>query len=452
MSNRNAIRVGLNLRTKSIAGIPFRLLVRKSWGMTTEQFWDYQYEQFKAVYNFARNNIPYYQKNSGIYPVLPSKPIHILELLKDIPILTKQTVKRCNADFWARPISPLIKFHTTSGTSGTPLRLSATLGEKGFAQAVYEEWLLHICGSRIPKSFNLSGFVIPSSSNEEIIWSDGILGHRHISIYSLNSSHRNQIISLFKQHKPKLIWGYASAIHQLALLLEDSVQSSKQERVAIVTSEILQPDWRITIENALCRKVFDYYSSQEKCHEVRECEAGRMHINPLVGIVEILDEHNQTASPGTIGRVVVTGLVRKSMPLIRYEIGDVAQSTGYATDCSCGLKWPTIGEVNGRAEDLVKTRDGRSVGYLCFHATKELKGIKESQIVQKDYEQFICNIVKTGGDVEEDYLEKHIRQQIIKRLQVNVNVNFNYLSEIHRGPNGKFKAVIVDFEKDKVVG
>jgi phenylacetate-CoA ligase len=179
-----------------------------------------------------------------------------------------------------------------------------------------------------------------------------------------------------------------------------------------------------------------------------QCKEGRMHISPLIGVVEILGEDDQPVKPGEMGKVVVTGLARKSMPLIRYEIGDVVESTGYASDCPCGLKWPTIGRIDGRAYDLIKTKDGRRVPMMSYAIKDITKGIKEAQIIQKGYERFICNIVKSEEAAENDYLEKAVRSQMFKRLQTEVDIEFRYLSAIPRGPRGKFKVIVVDFEEE----
>lgn len=451
MSNWKATKIELNTRIKSLAGLPYRSLVRNSWQMSADEFWNYQATAFKAIYKLARNLVPFYQKNLDNYPLLSPNEDNILEILSKFPILRKQTVREYNSDFWPSPALPLTLFHTTSGTSGTPLRLATTLWEKGFYQAINEELYLRICGTRYPRSLYLTGFMTPSPSSKELFWRDPLFGNVALSIYSLNSRNRDRIIRLINSLKPEFIWGYASAVHQLAILLGDRVCQSKDKCVAVVTSETLQPHWRADIENSICRKLFNYYSSQEGCHLVVECPEGQMHINPLIGIVEIVDEFDQPVKKGELGRVLVTGFLRKSMPLIRYDLGDTAVSTGYTSDCSCGLKWPTIGQVEGRVENLVKTRDGRRIGMLGYSVLKDLPGVKESQIVQVGYENFICNIVKFEADsVENEYLEKAIRSQLFKRLQMQVNVEFRYLQSIPRSDSrAKFSAIVVDFEEDK---
>jgi phenylacetate-CoA ligase len=447
MGNWKASRSGINLLTKNILGLVFQPLVEKSWNFTEEDCWHYQAKQFAKIYEFAFSRVPYYQQHRNDYLALNAiAGEHILETLKKIPILPKATVKANNPLFWATPALPLTKYHTTSGTSGTPIRIPGTYWERSMFTIVREKWYKQITNKRVPKTLYLSGFMVPAS-DQDLFWYDKVLGHAHVSIYSLSGQNRQRIIDTILEIDPDMIYGYASAVEQLALLVGDGLKSTKEKRVAVVTSEVLEPNWRVDIENALCRKVYDYYSSQEGCAVVMECQHGKMHINPLMGIVEILNAQGEEVKEGEIGDLVLTGLVRRSMPLFRYKIGDVAVSTGYRSACECGLGWPTMGAVLGRSEDLVVTRDGRKIGYLCFHATKDLKGIQECQLIQKDFERFTCLLVKSPvEEVDPSYLEMNIKKQVESRMMEQVEIQFQYVSAIPKGPQGKFKAVVVDFE------
>ena len=51
------------------------------------------------------------------------------------------------------------------------------------------------------------------------------------------------------------------------------------------------------------------------------------------------------------GTVVVTGLMNDAMPLIRYDMGDIATLVpGY--QCPCGRRAPVIERIDGRSESL----------------------------------------------------------------------------------------------------
>lgn len=237
-------------------------------------------------------------------------------------------------------------------------------------------------------------------------------------------------------------------LYELALLIGDSSLKTEMDLTGVVTSEILKDDWRSVIQENLCVRVFDNYGSMEGCHRVLQCEKSSMHINPFEEIIEIVDEQDNLVKQGEVGSVLVTGLIRRHTPLLRYEIGDWAESTGYGSTCSCGLQWPAIGKVIGRSEDMVKTDDGRNIGYIAFHSTKDLPGIKEAQLVQKDYNRFNLRIVLMENEnIDTSFLERKIHDQIVDRIGNEAHVKFEYLTKIPRGANGKFKAVLVDMNE-----
>lgn len=452
MITRKSMRAGIHAHIKSLFGRPHRRLARRSWSFTEAEFWDYQRDAFVRLYEHATRSVPYYANRPDAYVPSPN-PVgaDVRDLLAQLPVLPKQEVREKNAEFWAAPLPRLATSHTTSGTSGSPLVLKATLPERGFQHAIVEEWRRRITGSRNPRTLTLSGFMTPSRSDAELYWYDPLTRNAFLSIYSLGSDRREEIIGFIRSFRPQFIFGYASSMHLLSLLVGDDAMPHRENCAAIVTSEVLYPHWRQSIERSLCRKVFNQYGSQEGAHLVMECEAGRMHINPLMGIVEIRDAEDGPVAPGEIGDVVVTSLIRRTMPLIRYRIGDTAVSTGYAADCPCGLRWPMIGDVTGRSEDFVVTRDGRRIGYLCFHATKNLGGIKEAQIVQRGYDTFVCNIVEIADDpTVRETNESRIRDELARRIGHRVEVEFQYLAEVPRGANGKFKAVLVEMSHDGV--
>src|SRR2546422_7938101 len=81
-----------------------------------------------------------------------------------------------------------------------------------------------------------------------------------------------------------------------------------------------------------CR-VHDSYGSAEMVALVTECDRGRLHVSPEVGVVEVLRD-GRPVGPGEAGELVCTGLLNEAMPLIRYRTGDVAvQGSG---PCPCG--------------------------------------------------------------------------------------------------------------------
>ena len=93
-----------------------------------------------------------------------------------------------------------------------------------------------------------------------------------------------------------------------------------------------------------------------------ECQHGNLHCWPDHTLVEILDRNNNHCQPGEIGRVVVTNIINSLMPLIRYEIGDLASWS--VQECSCSLShWPII-HFHGRSDDSITLEEKCISNYL----------------------------------------------------------------------------------------
>ena len=444
--NKKILKYMLNTSVKSMLGLQYLTNINKAWSIDEKEYYKFQQNLFKKMYSHAICQVPYYMENSKYYPIL-SDEISCHEFLKTLPIINKRTILENNENFVSLKKRLWCTTHTTSGTTGTPLTLSSTPFERALSYAILDNWYKKLSGRSVsPPLVALSGFMTPGK-NEDLYWSAFWGGHLFLNIYGINSANAEKIINLIKTRQNAIFFGYASALAELARTIEGKFDDYKNNFVAVSTSEVLTPYYRELIELHMCRKVYDQYGSQEGSHLALECEAGHMHVHPFLGIVEILNDFNEPCLNGEMGRVVVTGF-KKSMPLIRYEIGDSAISLN--GPCSCGLSWPIIGALVGRSEDLVITPDGRRIGYLNFHSTKNLKGIVESQLIQIGYTSFVFKLVLPPDlhrNAENTRLnELLITEQIRMRLGYDVNVEYEYLDRIPReGGRNKFKAVVVKF-------
>ncbi|MFK5647481.1 hypothetical protein ACI3ET_13260 [Ornithinimicrobium sp. LYQ121] len=431
---------------KYTGGLPWRRAAAEMSSFTESTFWDYQRVAFRRRYVDALNHVPYYQ-TSGLYPQSLPWEGGVIEAVRHLPLLSKETVKQNTNEFVRAPQNPLSATHSTGGTTGTPLIVRAGLFERGWTNAILEQRNVVVAGVRNPRTVRLSGFLAaPTGAVSETLPGTNIA---YLSIYSLSEMHREQVTRFLQDFRPRLFHGYASALTQLARLMGPKPVDLGAV-AAISTSETLSPSDRDQIEDSLGIRVYNEYGSQEGQHLILECAQRCMHIHPARGIVEILNLHNdEPATVGTLGRVVVTGLLAREFPLFRYDIGDTAVSTGYASDCPCGLGWPTVGTVHGRTEDLVRTKDGRRIGLLAHSTLKDVSGVAESQIVQRGYDQFVYRIrCEPGADIPN--IERHVREQLERRLAYSAHVTFEYLDQpVERTKGGKLKAVVVDFSVEE---
>jgi phenylacetate-CoA ligase len=170
-----------------------------------------------------------------------------------------------------------------------------------------------------------------------------------------------------------------------------------------------------------------------------ECECGNLHLFPDVGILENLDfKTNLPVVEGQLGEFVCTGLLNQDMPLIRYRIGDFGKVSNQ-NRCKCGREMPILTQIEGRADDMVITPDGKRIGRMDPIFKADIN-IKESQIIQEAIDFIRVKVVPTDSFNSEDVQE--IIQRVQQRLGASVRVEVELVDEIPRTKAGKFKAVV----------
>jgi phenylacetate-CoA ligase len=216
---------------------------------------------------------------------------------------------------------------------------------------------------------------------------------------TLNSSLMSQadlekFVVLLRRYRPRFLKAYAQAAAMFARYCRNFAQDIKFEGI-ITSAEVLTPADRATIESAFGGRVFNRYGCREVSVIASECEAhAGMHVNADALIVEI----QPTGDPDNpMGKVLVTDLYNRSMPLIRYEIGDLAH-WAQPGRCSCGRSLPRIGEVAGRTTDFLALPNGSVVSgpslALLIGQTPE---VKQAQFVQTSATAVSLRVVIASG-------------------------------------------------------
>jgi phenylacetate-CoA ligase len=205
----------------------------------------------------------------------------------------------------------------------------------------------------------------------------------------------------------------------------------------VTNSETLFGWQRQVIEEAFQCPVRDYYGSAEAVIFAPQCPEGTYHFDPLVGVAEIVDDENRPVPPGHSGRLLATTLTNRVMPLVRYEIGDLA--TRLDAPCRCGSPRDGAREIIGRQDDVIITRDGRIVGRVD-HIFKGIVGIRECQVVQEAPDLVRLLVV---ADSEFDAAqERLVRSNAHSRLGDGVRIELVRVDRIPRARNGKFRGVV----------
>lgn len=413
-----------------------QLVERERWN--PEQFRRYQEDRLMEVLNAAQNS-PYYAqvfREAGITVEMPP-----FEILSRLPLLSKATLHDRGRDLLTRTHLPkgAIVFKS-SGTTGTPTEIyynrEQHQKEVAWLEARSRRWAgldyrdrRVMFGVRKVCSFDQSRPPFWRLSPAENM--------AYMSIYHLSKDFVPAYLDFLHEYRPKLVMGYPSALSTLAHFALKLGKLPPAAQAAITTSETVTPAIREAIETAWQCKLYDTYGAVEACVFASECEYGRLHLSPDIGIYEILDPGGKPCPPGVVGEAVCTGLENLLQPLIRYRIGDAA-AWSEDQECPCGREMPILQSVEGRIEDMCYTVDGRAM--LRFDTVfKGVHGIREAQVVQNKLDEFVINIVPDGILSKND--EEKIKANM--RLHVgDVKIEVKEVSLIPRTAGNKFRAVI----------
>jgi phenylacetate-coenzyme A ligase PaaK-like adenylate-forming protein len=419
------------------------VLLQSQW-WSVEQFRDYQLALLRAVLREAFLHVPYYQdlrRQLGCHP----DDFTSLEHLRLLPVLDKARV-RGNENQFINQNRTLSRWSQgfTSGTTGTPLKLYED--QDGFSRrwafvARLRLWA-RLADPIHPRRVQFTGRnIVPNGQPKakDIYWrfnwcSNSLLcSTTHLSTQTV--PHYARKLAAFA---PDLIEGYPSAVLILARIARRLNVGLPRPRAIVVSAETLTDDDRRELQEAYGCRVFNQYAASEPSCFWCDCEEGVLHVNPEYGITEILGDHGAPAVVGEEGDVVVTSCLNRTMPLIRYRLGDRA-FVGPDERCSCGRRMPRIDRLSGRADDILVVPGRGYVGRLD-PAFKGLTHIIETQIVQESSNAIRVLLVPAPG--YDSTTATQLVQNLRAKLGEVVDIRIDLVERIPRGPNGKFRSVI----------
>lgn len=229
--------------------------------------------------------------------------------------------------------------------------------------------------------------------------------------------------------------GYAGSLYALCQYAEKKKKPLYTPKVVVSTAESLSDIMREVIQSSFGTKVYNFYGSREVSNLAGECKEGLMHPFMFWNYQEILDSHNQPVKEDEEGRVIVTNLFNYSMPIIRYEIGDMAIRG--SDKCVCSNALPTLKKVTGRITDNFVLENGTIIyGEYFTHLFFKEKWVEKFQIIQEDYDRIRLVIVAKGK------VPNHSMHDINEKIRLvmgqGCKIKWDFVDDIPKTPNGKY--------------
>lgn len=409
---------------------------RREWPETRLR--EHQRERLAGLLAHAQANVPYYAqrwRDAGV----SAENFRGLDDLARFPDTTKDDVFEAGERMLstAADRASLVTL-TTGGTTGQPLRLWRTHGELQEHYAAF--WDRMRPGIRRGERY--AAFqgkeVVPASQSRPPYWRDNraanqrLYSMRHLSPAKIESYARDLVENEFAYYQ-----GYANFMAVIAeYMSERGLAPRVPPRAVFSTSDQLSTATRRLFESTWKTRVFDDYGQAECASLLGECAYGNRHEHLDYAYTEFLPVGEEDGLQ--LAEMVCTGFITRTMPLIRYRVGDhVLIAPGER--CPCGRPGPVIKAIRGRTSEFIVTPDGRRYPTVT-HFVDLLRNVRRSQVVQEREGEIIVRVLPLPGFTDAD--ARHAAGLFEARIGGGIRVRVEKVAELERLPNGKLLNII----------
>jgi phenylacetate-CoA ligase len=411
-----------------------------------------QTRQLHALIEHARRHSPFHAERLAEFR--PDQAASLRDCLSAIPVMRRDDLQKRRADIdcaWLPPEHGDLSLAQSSGSTGEPVavRRSGLNGLIWMAMTLRE----HLWQRR---DFSQSLAIIRAQFAAEDTARRGVsladwgspINQMFASGPSYGLNLQTDIVrqgEWLRQITPAYLLTYPnnlSALLDLAEADSDRLAGLGQLKQVRTIGETLHDSLRERCRRVLGVGVADVYSTQEVGVIAIECpQGGGYHTMSEGQVFELLRDDGQPCAAGETGRVVVTDLHNFATPLIRYDLGDLAEADG---PCACGRGLPKIRRILGRQRNLLRLPDGRCFWPLVgFADYRDIAPVRQYQIVQRSFERVTLRLaVERPLSTAE---ETGLAEKLVECLGHRFTVDFDYRTpEIPRGPGGKFEDFICE--------
>jgi phenylacetate-CoA ligase len=417
-------------------------LERTQW-LPVQELQALQLRQLSITLAHAVNTVPFYRQR--LTPLWSPQTALTWDMFKRFPLLTRRHLQDHHAELIssAPPAqhggAGLIH---TSGSTGAPVSVLRTVLDGLFWKAFTlreHQWHRRDLGAKL--SAIRQGLGEEESDN----WgaaTDGVFRTGPSSTLPVSRDIETQLRWLEAQ-QPAYLMTHPSNLAALARHCIDHGIRMPFLREARTRGEALAADLRELCREAWGIPVVDMYSSNECGYIALQCpETDHYHGMAEGLLVEVIDDEGRACEPGQTGRIVVSTLHNFAMPLIRYEIGDLAE---VGAPCVCGRGLPVLTRIMGRVRNMLVLPGGGK----CWPAfgLRGLPGdfpVKNFQFVQREIDLIEARLVASRKLTPDE--EVLLRRQLLTRLPDVFRFTFSYCDEIPRGAGGKFEDFISELD------
>lgn len=401
-----------------------------------------QWQRLETLLKHAFSTAPFWRnrfEEAGLTP----DGIRSFADFRRLPLLTKADLRSSRDQMISGDYRTAELHHKqTSGSTGTYVEVFVDEPAQQFKRACTlraDEWSGWRLGERVAKVWGNPEYVKHGWRGR---LRNALLDRAtYLDTLKMNAATIEAFVARLRRRPPSLLFGHAHSLYLLADFLSSQRPHGVRPRAIISTAMVLH-DWqRQVIEEVFACKVTNRYGCEEVSLIASECaEHNGMHVNADGISLEVIRPDGAPCRPGEPGMIVVTDLLNRAMPMLRYQVGDM----GVLSDrrCACGRGLPMLEKLEGRIADYVVTASGEMISGISLteNFAVLVPGIAQLQIVQEEIARFVFRVVK-GREFGPRSLET-IRSLVAERFGSDVEYQCEFVDRIPQEPSGKYRFCI----------
>ena len=362
---------------------------------------------------------------------------YLRENLQDFPIINKNVIRDNVKEMLSNEYSgKSLHSMSTSGSTGNPLTVKQNRNKRNrvLAEIIY-------FGEQC-------GYYLGDRNVYLRVWTKEIKKSRLAALKqnmimldtsNLGEENLERIRQVLKKDKKiTCVLGYATTLDLLSkyMLEKNDDPTMFNLRVIISSAEVLNDITKANLKKVFGCNVVSRYSNQENgIIAQRPIDEDFYVINKASYHLEFLKiNSDEEAQVGELARIVITDLFNYAMPIIRYDIGDLAIREKH------DKYGEVITSIEGRKNDFLYDTSGN---ILSPHSLgNNLWGfdeIKQYQLIQEDRAMYK---LKINGDVA----EQKIISVLKSFLGEDANIAIEYVSGIPSLKSGKFQTTVCKYK------
>lgn len=403
-----------------------------------------QAQRLAGLMAFCYQSSPFHRArmdSAGIVPADIRTPADLARL----PLLTKDDIRKAGPQLFSTGYSPANTLHTrTGGSTGVPLHVyvdTEAMNWKYAATRRHNAWAGWRPGDKVA--------AVWGDTDKGFHWKTWLrsrLQQRTIYLDTLRFSAERlrQFHAQILEFRPSVLMGHAHSVYQFALFCQENGLRLPPMSGVVTTAMTLSELERRCIEGACGTRVFNRYGCEELSIIASESDAhSGMHVFSEGLILEYLP----TEVDGEY-ELVVTDLLNRAMPMVRYAIGDVVRRA--EGTCPSGRGLERLARVSGRTADFLYRPDGTPVFGISLLDTYiiHIAGIHQAQMVQNEpYRIDVC-VVPTAEFGPET--ERAIQQVVAREFGADVRAVVSRVERLEQTERGKYRFSVCNISRPRL--